>query len=210
MIQLDMIVDLLREDYSIFHNEYDFGRALIQVLFNTYPDCRIYSECTPQPHDREERLDICIILDEMEHLIELKYKTNRFDVQIEGTDYSLGKNPVDLACYDYLRDIERLERVVSRREKSLGSSMLLSNKSLLWRGPPRTGAQYYPFRLEEGRKIQGELDWTGNRERKGRSRQNPIAIRNSYELHWADYSDLSEKGMPAKNGVFRYLLVHVT
>jgi len=149
-------------------------------------------------------------LDGEEHLVELKYKTNRFETQLHGETYYVGKNPVDLACYDYLKDVERLERVVNSRNGSVGYAIIISNKSLLWRGPPKKGAQYYPFRVEEGRRIQGEMDWTANRERKGKSRRNPIVLENSYSIRWADYSDLLANGTPSKNGIFRYLILPVT
>ena len=62
------------------------------------------------------------------------------------------------------------------------------------------------FRLHEGRKIGGLLDWSTQASpgtKKGR--ETPIELNRSYELNWRDYSTVPQK----RNNRFRFLSVYV-
>jgi hypothetical protein len=111
----------------------------------------------------------------------------------------------DGRSYDFIKDLSRLERVVTIRPKTRGAAILLTNDRSHWSESTKVGGVHAAFRLHEGRRLAGRLDWashTGPGTKEGR--EQPLVLRGDYALHWRDYSDLDVGG-----GRFRYLLVPV-
>ena len=197
----------LSESRQIFHSEADFQHSLAWRIHETMPDCRIRLESPFFDEGGRKYLDIWI--PDRGIAIELKYHTRKLELPWDGESFALRDQAAqDILRYDFLKDIQRLERLISGRDAcKSGFAVLLTNNPLLWdaaRSLP--GNIDSAFHLYEGRMIQGELAWSG---RAGagttKNRESPILLKGSYDLHWQDYSIVPSN----RYGEFRYLDVEV-
>ena len=96
--------------------------------------------------------------------IELKYKTMRFMTTCDGEEYKL-KNHVaqDLGRYDFLNDVQRIERLQqSMPSFKKGYSLLLTNDPAYWNNTNRSGTVYEEFKLSENMIKTGMLGWASH------------------------------------------------
>lgn len=114
----------------------------------------------------------------------------------------------DLARYDFIKDIVRLERVCNSLANTSGYALILTNEPQLWKQP--VIRQKIPndieFRIHHGKTLQGNLKWgsnTGQGTMKGR--ESSFNLIGSYEMEWLSYS----KSIGTKNGEFMYSLVEI-
>lgn len=238
MLDIHNLMADLSNHHKIFHSEADFRYALTRQIRKAIPNCEI---CLEFPYRKKNwRLDIWIPLKEI--AIELKYRTNKLELEHDGEHFSLrnhGAQPQ--GRYAFLKDIQRLEQVVAHEKARSGVAVLLTNDQDLW-DPPK-GNRWKTtidaaFRLHEGKKVTGELTWSEQASdgtmRTDKGKDQPIRLKNSYHLHWKDYSKLEKKNdrqlrnsaVPKKkstpryrglglrrertNHLFRYLAVSVT
>ena len=139
--------------------------------------------------------------------IELKYVTRSLELENNDESFALRNHGAhDLRRYDFLQDIQRLERMRSNPELcEAGCAVLLTNEPLYWNRPRRSDTVDSHFRIHEGREIFGELEWADNAsEGTKRGRDEPIPIEGFYRLCWQDFYKFS---MPV--GEFRFLAVSV-
>lgn len=187
----------------IFHSEADFQFALAWQIKETLPAWEIRLEYPT------ERMHLDIWSPTEGVAIELKYKTcSRGDpIEHGGERFNLkNQDAQDHGRYDYVKDVQRLERVVDDLEGArTGFAVLLTNDSRYWnRG--RGGTIDDAFRLHEGRCLAGQMawaEWASKGSIKGR--EEPLKLRSSYDLHWNDYSTPGA----GVDGQFRYLAVEV-
>ncbi|WMT18104.1 hypothetical protein [Parageobacillus toebii] len=112
----------------------------------------------------------------------------------------------DQGRYDFLAQVEKLERITMGRRDVYGIVVLLTNDHLYWTEPMRPNTVDCEFRIHENRIITGELKWqerasAGTKE----NRDAPIFIKGRYQLKWHHYSTINQD----KHGEFRYVAVHV-
>lgn len=140
--------------------------------------------------------------------IELKYKTRGARFVVAGETFELlnhGANPP--GRYDFLKDVERLERVVEGRNDITGCAIWLTNDSMYWTDSGREVAIDLDFRLHTSRTISGKLDWGPNcGPGTKKNREKPIVLRGAYKMDWHDYSQVGRES----RGRFRYQVVRVT
>ncbi len=112
------------------------------------------------PHSKERvYLDIWAADKETVLAIELKYKTRGLEVTVGGEDFHLlDQSAQDLARYDYLKDIQRLERVLSTN-RIIAYAIFLTNDSAYWKEPINSQTVDASFRIHQGRNATGELRW---------------------------------------------------
>ncbi len=196
----------LSQERPIFHSEADFQHALAWQIQRALPDCGVRLEYRPFA-DEAMYLDLWLFGAGV--ALELKYATRKLDHSEAGEAFSLkDQSAHDVRRYDFLRDIERLERVAQLDHVRGGMAILLTNDAAYWKqpaGPPDTIDA--DFRLHEGRRIGGELAWSekaGEGTTKGR--EEPIQLGRSYELSWRNYSAVEKR----RHQQFRYLLVQVS
>ena len=166
--------------------------------------------------EEHRKMYVDIYLPDEKIAIELKYVTRRLELKHNWESFALrdhGAHP--LRRYDFLRDIQRLERM--RSEPGLceaGHAVLLTNAPSYWDCPsPRSrDAVDSDFRVHEGKVISGKRAWAC-RASSGtvKGRECPIQLAGCYHLRWQDYSDITEKsrGNGKPRGKFRYLAVSV-
>ena len=206
-LDIDSLMKGLSRSRPIFHLESDFQDALAEHIRQTIPGSQVRREYTFRYRDSAMRLDIWLPKERI--AVELKYPTRMLELEWGNEEHLLtdhGAQP--LRRYDFLKDVQRLERVVAERNARGGFAVLLTNHPYYWERPTRSWrtAIDAAFRLHEGRTIVGELNWS---ERAGagttRGREDPINIIGSYDLHWRDYSRLGG----SSNQRFRYLAVSI-
>ena len=191
----------------IFHSEADFQHALAWHIHRVMPDSHVRLEYPIRYDDSTMYLDIWLSKNRI--AVELKYPTQMLDLNRESERFLLvnhGAQPP--RRYDFLKDVQRLERVVAEKSARGGYAVLLTNHPYYWENPTqgwRTAIDT-DFRLHEGRTVSGRLEWS---KRAGagttRGRQAPIDLFGSYNLRWRDYSRLGG----SNNQLFRYLAVAV-
>ena len=110
--------------------------------------------------------------------------------------------------YDFLKDIQRIERIVEDYSSAYcGFAILLTNDPLIWERRTRTDVVDAEFHVHDGRRIgDSRMDWSDSASHgTKRSREEPISLSHSYILSWKDYCKLGAKAGER----FRYLAVAV-
>ena len=196
-MQLDIhaLMNGLAERRPIFHSEADFQFALAWRIHKTLPDCEVRLEFKPFP---SERMYLDVWLPTECVAIELKYLTRKLTIECAGEKFVLRDGARDVGRYDTLKDIQRIERVVSETRANAGLVIILTNDRSYWNSPPRKKpTKDAAFRIHEGRELNGKLAWQDG--------SGAISLKGSYTLNWRDYSRLGAE----RNARFRYLAVSV-
>ena len=189
----------------LFHSEADFQHALAWEFHERWPDCSLRLEFRPPRIPERIIIDLWVTRGERVFAIELKHKTRRLSLTVDGEPYNLlDQSAQDLGRYDFLKDVRRLEGIVSANRNAVGCAVFLTNDSAYWNQPRDAATVDAQFRIHEGRTVSGEMSW-GSHASEGttRGRSQPIIIEGQYSLRWSDYS------LPSTGpyGKFRYLLV---
>ncbi len=208
MLDIDSLMAGMSSRRPIFHSEADFQHELAWQIRAMLEGCPARLEFPPFP-DLEKRMAIDIWLPRAKTAIELKYCTRKFDQSVMSERFSLANQLArDIKRYDFLKDIQRMERVVMNYEPAnYGLAVLLTNDPLFWEPQTRTDVVDAEFHIYDGRRIgDSEMRW-GKDASDGtkRSREEPIRLSHSYILNWHDYSALGD----ARGERFRYLAVEI-
>ena len=208
MLDFDLLLAGLATKRPVFHSEADFQHALAWELHLMDPNINVRLEYRPPWIDRRQYVDIWVIQDDTETAIELKYKTKKMDISIAGEQFALQNQAAqDIGRYDFVKDIERLERVVATRRPGVGYASILTNDSTYWSHPRRGDSVDSDFRIQEGRTLSGLLAWgAGASEGTRRGRTDAIQLANSYQQDWRDYSEVGN----SKDMKFRFMIVQVS
>jgi hypothetical protein len=195
----------LAQTRPVFHSEADFQHALAWELHAAVPGAQVRLEYRV-PGVERVYVDIWLQTADGPTAIELKYMTRRLSVAIAGESFDLSQHSAHPPRrYDVVKDVARLERVVTATPRAGATAILLTNDEAYWT-PPRPGQQIdAAFRVHEGRLLQGTLAWTaaaGAGTIVGRTE--PLALRGTYRAHWEDYSEVAREA-----GRFRYLRLNV-
>ncbi len=212
MLDIHNLMADLAKHRPIFHSEADFQHALAWQIHKAIPNCEIRLEMPYRVSQGNWYLDIW--LQTMEIAIELKYRTKKMEGEKDGEYFFLRNHSgYPQGRYDFLKDIQRLERVVADRKAKLGVAVLLTNESNFWKPPTREWktTKDVNFRIHEDQRVTGELTWavqTGAGTKK--DREEPIRLKNSYHLQWQDYSNWGVQALLwLQRNSFRYLAVSV-
>lgn len=204
--ELDDRMASLARQRPVFHSEADFQHALAWHWQQQTPNAAIRLEYRLPFVGERGYADLWIRDGGRTTYIELKYWTRALNVQQGEETYTLANQAAqDISRYDFIKDLERVERAVTSGLASVGFVVALTNDQSYW-SPPRPGTVDAAFRLHEGRTLIGELAWA---EHAGigttATRHRILNLAREYRCHWQPYSDL---GVP--RGEFRYLLVEVS
>lgn len=207
MIDITKVLVDLASKRSIFHSEADFQHALAWEVHQQCQTCSTRLEFKPPHLTNRIYIDIWVTQKDAILAIELKYKTRGLHVEAgEETFDLLDQGAQVVGRYDFLKDIQRLEQIVSGQNDITGYAILLTNDSAYWSPPRNNRTVYDSFRINQGRTLTGWLGW-GSSASGGtmHTREEAISIDGVYNLDWQDYSEPSRKSY----GKFRYLLVKV-
>ena len=211
MLDIRCLLTGLAKNRKGFHSEADFQHALAWHIHQNMPESQIRLEFPVPAEHRNMYVDIWLPKEKI--AIELKYVTRSLELKHCGENYALRDHGAqNQRRYDFLLDIQRLERMRSDPKLcEAGYAVLLTNDWLYWESPTRK-AMDCAFRVHEGEEISGKRAWhnlAGPGMKKGR--ECPIQLKRSYCLRWQDYSVIPEKsrGKGKPRGKFRYLAVSV-
>ena len=184
----------------VFHSEKDFQLALGLCIRDAIPEGGIRMEYKPFP---AKPMYVDIWMPRIGVAMELKYKTRKLNLLCEGESFALRDHRAqEWGRYDFLKDIERLERLSALPNARAGFAVLLTNDASYWEYPDRHDTLDAAFRLHEGRTLTGTMAWS---ERAGPGTINgheaPICLNGSYNVHWQDYADMGN----GHHRRFRYL-----
>lgn len=203
-LNIHEILAKLAQERPLFHSEADFQHALAWQLHMDHPEARIRLE---HPRDGETRVFIDIVCGIGAHTywLELKYKTAILKHRESEEKFALKhQGAQNLARYDFLNDIARLENLVLD-DSHHGFAILLTNDQLLWNAP-ESYTNDAAFRLHENSVIKGTRPWSANTGGTMKGREEPIVLRGRYRNLWRDYSQPAE----GAGGAFRYLAHTIT
>lgn len=195
-------LEVLSKQRSLFHSEADFQHALAWILHQDAPERVVRLERPFRFEGECVYLDLFVREPSGHRLaIELKYKTRKEIVFHEEEEFRLkNQGAQDLARYDFLWDVSRLEKLVDRDEADAGCAIFLTNDPTYWKESKRAESIDAQFRLHEGRGVTGRLTWQGKpQEGTIKNRKDPIVLRGAYSSAWQNYSTTEQSE-------FRYLL----
>ncbi len=214
--KLIMDIELTLSDLSakrkVFHSEADFQHALAWEIRSREPSAEVRLEkCFNEPEWGDYGpiyLDCWLSVRGRRIALELKYKTRQYEAEVSDESFSLkDQSAHDAGRFDFIRDIERLEKLVHSGKVDVGYAVFLTNDDLYWDAPKfRRATNDEEFRLHQGRQLKGEMNW-GSKASKGTraGRDQALGLNGSYDLNWVDYGVLG----PGRGGVFRYLVIEV-
>jgi len=209
-LSVPAVLAALANQRPIFHSEADFQHAIAWEIHKRLPRASVRLERPVEVSHLNKRLHVDIWIVQVDHVlaIELKYKTRALQVLIGNEQYALrSQTAQDLGRYDFIKDIGRVESIVTdRAPRTSGYAILLTNDPSYWTHPRSDNTADARFRLHEGNNLRGDLGWgTGASEGTMRGREDLLQLRGSYPLGWEDYSRPAE----GSYGRFRYLVVEV-
>ncbi|MFC5648608.1 hypothetical protein ACFPYJ_05600 [Paenibacillus solisilvae] len=154
-----------------------------------------------------EKIDIWAEKGSKTIIIEVRYKTALLQTVYLGKQVDLKNQAAqDVSRYDFLKDLEKVERVVSSRPSVKGYALLITNDHLYWQHPKKTNSVDGDFHIYNGRKVTGICSWKeGASNGTTSGREAAIHLTDHYQLKWQLYLELGMK----KNEQFQALLVEV-
>ena len=209
VLDITKLMKGLASDRPVFHKEADFQLALARRI---RAEC--WDPCVRLEHPVEwtgprKRIYVDLYLPSSKVAVELKYRTQALQSNCKGECFDLCyQSAHDTGRYDFLKDVQRLERLSELPDVQTGLAVLITNDPLYW-GEPSPDWQETndaQFRLHEGRTIKGKMEWSkraGAGTTKGR--RSPIVLTGSYCLQWQDYADVGD----GRYRRFRYLAIQI-
>ncbi len=205
--QIPAVLATLSQRRPVFHSEADFQHAIAWQMQLADPAAQIFLEKQVAVDGPRVHLDLLVRGTDYELAIELKYKTRAVKWTHDDEVFSLrDQSAQDIGRYDFIKDIQRLEKYVEAHSGSVGIAILLTNDHTYWINTKRTDTNDTEFRLHEGRIIYGGVTW-GAKASSGtkRNREADIKLHGTYKLLWNDYSTNGS----GQADTFRYALLRV-
>ena len=207
MIDIPDVMNALATERKLFHSEADFQHAFAWEVHRRLPTASVRLERPISAQGKVLHVDFLVQLSENALAIELKYKTRKLSVEVEGEEFRLTSHSAqDIGRYDFIKDICRLEYITSNMKNCEGCAILLTNDSAYWKSSNGNKTVDAAFRVNEGRSLRGALGWTENAsDGTKRNRESDLQVDGDYTLHWSDYAVASTRSY----GQFKYLAVLV-
>lgn len=199
-------LDELRRHRKVFHSEADFQHALAWAAHGLDPQLRVRLETHPAPNIR---LDLHLSRPDLGQnlAVELKYLTTAWHGDSDGEEFHLKNHAAqDIAGYDVIKDIVRVEQLVRENPGWSGMVIALSNDPSYWRAPAtvrETNAA--AFRLHQGTVLNGRRAWGPRTGGTMKGRESVLELTGSYTCRWTPYSAL-----PGKGGELRWLILPIS
>lgn len=207
MINLENLMQALASKRTVYHSEADFQHAFAWEVHHRLPTASVRLERPIKTNGKTLHLDFLAQVAENSMAVELKYKTRRLEVEVDGEQFRLASHSAaDLGRYDFIKDICRLENIATNLSSSEGWAILLTNDSSYWKSSNEKPTVDAAFRIHEGRELHGTLGWTANASNgTKKNRESDLEVAGRYIVRWADYSSPSTENY----GQFRFLAVHI-
>lgn len=207
MLDIPFYMQKLAAWRPVFYSEKDFQLSLAWVIKSECSGAEVYLEYVPSS-DLSLHVDIIVKHSGKLYPIEIKYKTKKCTIVSDGLNYSLKEHSAkDINSYAYLKDIERIEKLVYNDPDKYeqGYAIMLTN-ALTYKITPKDGTIYKAFSIAENEEKKGTMEWNAKASagtKKGK--EDPINIKGTYRIHWNDYSHIDD----SKAGTFIWTYVVV-
>jgi hypothetical protein len=200
------VLAALSSERPLFHSEADFQHAFAWQVHARWPDAHVRLETRPL-RGEPIHLDVLVVIGAIRVAFELKYLVRALDVTVAGERFELRNHGAhDVRRYDVVKDIARVERLVSQQVADVGYVVVLANDAGYWNVATKPASVDAAFRLHEGARLVGARAWS--REAGAgttRGRVEPIELVHEHVVGWHNYSRVDSG--PA--GQFRYLAFEV-
>lgn len=212
-MNLNMVMASLSKERKVFCSEADFQHSLAWKIHELYPNSKIRLEFRYPDVPEKMFIDLWVVLNGMTYFIELKYKTRPLEYNDTFGRIALYEQTAqDLSRYDFIKDIVRLERILSLNSEAKAYVLMLTNDPSFWLTDYQTRfnnkiVNDLDFRIHEGAKVGGMLKWGENASvgtRKGREAE--LDLKGIYDIRWVEYSTVNS---PNSYGLFKYLLLDI-
>lgn len=213
------IIVALSKVRRLFWSEDDFKFAFasqIQLKFGNAAEIRLEKRYKGE-NGKNSYTDIVVRMGGRNFPIELKYKTaegSYVDLNNEAVGL-MTHSAVDLGCYAYLKDINRLEYLAKTDpDFERGFAIILTNEPLYYRDTGRSSV-YDAFKIYDGKTVSGMLDWDRSNydleKLPSWLKSHPaFGLAGSYDMNWRNYgSVLQSLDDPADCTQFKYQIAVV-
>ena len=213
------IIVSLSKVRKLFWSEDDFKFAFatqVQLKFGKAAEVRLEKRYKGEK-DKNSYTDIVVRLNGKNFPIELKYKTVKGSYADFGNEVVelMTHSAVDLGCYAYLKDINRLEYLAKNdSDFERGFAIILTNEPLYFKDTGRRSV-YEAFKIYDGKVVTECLDWDRSNydleKLPSWLKSHPaFELTGSYEMNWRDYgSELQSLDDPADCIQFKYQITVV-
>ena len=202
MRELERALQDLGSPRPAFHSEADLQHALAWRLHERWPRAELRLERPCEGPAGRIYLDIWLRERGRTTGVELKYKTRFLMAAIRDEEFALrNQSAQDIARYDFLADVVRLERLKKVGVIDRGVAVFLTNDPGYWRDSGRRGRVDEHFRIHEGRRVSGTLSWSSHAaDGTMKGREGALALADEYTINWRDYSNVD-------GSEFRYVVL---
>lgn len=195
---IQIIVALLKVR-RLFWSEDDFKFAFatqVQLKFGNAADVRLEKRYKGE-NGTNSYTDIVVRMGRRNFPIELKYKTVKGSYADFGNEVVelMTHSAVDLGCYAYLKDINRLEYLAKNDpDFERGFAIILTNEPLYYRDTGRSSV-YDAFKIYDGKTVSGMLDWDrlnyDLEKLPSWLKSHPaFGLAGSYDMNWRNYGSV--------------------
>lgn len=191
----------------VFHSEADFQFALAWEIKTIRHDADVRLEVPVGARPHKFRLDLRYVVEEERTAVELKYFKAPLKIDWNGETFELADAVAqDINRYDFLKDVQRLEKMLAADLCDAAYGIVLTNQPKYWL--PRTSGNRVDeeFGIEDGRLVTGTLKWAPHTGGTSRGRETPITLCGEYRLQWGEYSTVRDP----RFGRFRILCVRAS
>lgn len=195
MIDIENILKQLANKRPFFHSEADFQHALAWEIQTCYPKANIRIEKPYLIDDRPFYIDLIVEMDDKIIAIELKYKTKKFEFELNSENFSLkNQGAQGWGRYYFVNDIVRLEKLMEKFEISQGYAIFLTN-DMYYQSKSKDNTVYFDFSLQNEKTLSGILKLKDEKKI-----DKTLQLKNDYLLNWQQYEPTYQ---------FQYLIVKV-
>ncbi len=137
MIDISGLMNTLATQRKAYHSEADFQHTFAWEVHRQFPESSIRLESSLNVNSKPLHLDLLFRLSNRAMAVELKYKTRKLGIALDGEASSLASHSAqDIGRYDFIKDIIHFESIASNLANCEGYAVLLTNDSAYWK--PRT------------------------------------------------------------------------
>lgn len=200
---IERILEELSINRPVFHNEADFQFSLAWEIQKHHKDFGIRLEYKVPGFDK--RYTDIWIKEPTPIAIELKYKPISTILEINNESFELKpQGAQDIGRYDVLKDLQRIEDIVSMYPNTIGYVILLTNDHLYWDKPRKENSVDRAFKIHEGQNIHGTLSWSSEAGAGTvKDRESTLQINGRYDTKWKHFSKIEHKSVEFRNLCFK-------
>jgi hypothetical protein len=197
--------EIMKSFKEPFCSEADFQHSLAWKLHEEIPNANIILEYPWKNENNENKMvyyDIYVEVNDQVHLIELKYRTKKIEIEKYGQKITLkDHSALDMGCCHFWLDVQRLEN--TKLKCDCNYCIMLTNDDLYLKGPKK-GSVYENFSLKNGITAGTEIK-INDKDKKKVEKYWPknatkIKLKNEYKCEW-------EPCM--QNDEWKYLLLEI-